>query len=157
MKPSLRERDGAGLGAHGLTQTRRPEQRFPVHGSSSAHLKPGPTRLSQWESISHMGGPVGLQMPPEVQKQLPSSMRPHWQAELSGGQPASLHVGSGEPHNPAVKSRHVGEAWANAGLVMLVRTGADHTSALPAPIRLIISRRETDPLAELSSLDMSPP
>jgi hypothetical protein len=50
----------------------------------------------------------------------------------------------------------VGEA-ANAGVRMLVSTGADHATAAPAPIRFSILRREIPPSSFSISESMSPP
>jgi len=57
-------------------------------------------------------------------------------SKFSPGQPVS---GQGLPY------------WANAGVLMLVRIGADQTTAAPTPIRLSTLRREMPSLGSSSS------
>ena len=103
----------------------------------------------QSESLEQMGGLGGLFHPMAGEQKQQLSIRctqkakqGTWQ-KFCGVQGSGVHPVQGSGPQPD---------WANAGVLMLVKTGAVHAIAAPAPIRFSILRREVPACPGVSAL-----
>jgi hypothetical protein len=103
----------------------------------------------QSESLEQMGGLGGLFHPMAGEQKQQLSIRctqkakqGTWQ-KFCGVQGSGVHPVQGSGPQPD---------WANAGVLMLVKTGAVHAIAAPAPIRFSILRREVPAYPGVSAL-----
>jgi hypothetical protein len=123
----------------------------PQSAFTGAHRKPGPNCASQSVSLLQAGS---LQKAESAQMQDPplsTAQPPVWQPGGISGQPGVLPQ---RGCSTQLNTSQLGEPWANAGDWMLIRIGADHATAVPAPIRLSNLLREI--LSRFSSMDLPP-
>ena len=116
------------------------QARLPTQSSQAvgAHRPPGPQSASVWQ----MAGAWVRQEAPDQQKQLPSS-RPAQPAAAHSGHPeVPPQPGSNGGGQRARVGAHRAGYWAKAGVLRLVRMGADQATAAPAPSLFSMRLRE---------------
>jgi hypothetical protein len=114
----------------------------------------------QSSSLSQIAGDTVRQMAVFQQKQLPSSRPAQRPGEHSGHPEVPPQAGSVTPQLASVGA-HRAPYCAKAGVLRLVRTGADQATAAPAPMRLSMRLREmqafpSGPMAASESLVARP-